>query len=218
MNPMVDGWMGDDWFHNGAFRQQMMPYMYNQAGTRAGDATWWSSHFDDYDMYLQAGSAGELGRSRGPRADRLLEEGARTSRLRRVLARPGRGQDPRGAAAERARHAGARALGPGGHLRRHRGLQGHRAEGHRQRQGVPRDGPLVPRAADRRREQPGRLEVEQRHRARVPAADPAAVPRSVSEGRRAEGGHRAGVGVRDRHEHVAEADRLAGRLRERLHG
>ena len=22
MNPMVDGWMGDDWFHNGAFRQQ----------------------------------------------------------------------------------------------------------------------------------------------------------------------------------------------------
>ena len=27
MNPMVDGWMGDDWFHNGAFRQQMMPYI-----------------------------------------------------------------------------------------------------------------------------------------------------------------------------------------------
>ena len=22
MNPMVDGWMGDDWFHNGAFRRQ----------------------------------------------------------------------------------------------------------------------------------------------------------------------------------------------------
>jgi len=28
MNPMVDGWMGDDWFHNGAFRQQNMPYIY----------------------------------------------------------------------------------------------------------------------------------------------------------------------------------------------
>jgi uncharacterized protein len=65
MNPMVDGWIGDDWFHNGAFRQQMMPYIYNQAGTRAGDEVWWSSHFDEYDMYLQAGSAGELGRSRG---------------------------------------------------------------------------------------------------------------------------------------------------------
>jgi hypothetical protein len=65
MNPMVDGWMGDDWFHYGAFRQQMMPYIYNQAGTRSGDAVWWSSQFDQYDTYLRAGSAGELGRSRG---------------------------------------------------------------------------------------------------------------------------------------------------------
>src|SRR5713101_1650701 len=30
MNPMVDGWMGDDWFHYGAFRQQNMPYIYEQ--------------------------------------------------------------------------------------------------------------------------------------------------------------------------------------------
>ena len=65
MNPMVDGWMGDDWFHNGAFRQQNMPYIYEQAGTRANDAKWWTSHFDDYDMFMQAGSAGELGRRRG---------------------------------------------------------------------------------------------------------------------------------------------------------
>lgn len=65
MNPMVDGWIGDDWFHNGAFRQQNMPYMYEQVATRANDARWWSTHFDDYDMYLQAGSAGELGRQRG---------------------------------------------------------------------------------------------------------------------------------------------------------
>ena len=33
MNPMVDGWKGDDWFHNGAFRQQNMPYIYEQEGT-----------------------------------------------------------------------------------------------------------------------------------------------------------------------------------------
>ena len=66
MNPMVDGWMGDDWFHNGAFRQQgNMPYIYQQEGTRANDAKWWTSHFDEYDMYMQAGSAGELGRRRG---------------------------------------------------------------------------------------------------------------------------------------------------------
>ncbi len=65
MNPMVDGWMGDDWFHNGAFRQQNMPYIYEQAGTRDNSAKWWSTHYDDYDMFLQAGSAGELGRRRG---------------------------------------------------------------------------------------------------------------------------------------------------------
>jgi putative CocE/NonD family hydrolase len=62
MNPMVDGWMGDDWFHNGAFRQQNMPYIYEQEATRGNKAKWWVSHFDDYDEYMQAGSAGELGR------------------------------------------------------------------------------------------------------------------------------------------------------------
>jgi putative CocE/NonD family hydrolase len=62
---MVDGWMGDDWFHNGAFRQQNMAYIYEQAGTRSNDSKWWTSHFDDYDMFMQAGSAGDLGRRRG---------------------------------------------------------------------------------------------------------------------------------------------------------
>jgi hypothetical protein len=65
MNPMVDGWMGDDWFHNGAFREQMMPYIYEQEATRDSEAKWWTSNFDDYDMFMQAGSAGELGRRRG---------------------------------------------------------------------------------------------------------------------------------------------------------
>jgi putative CocE/NonD family hydrolase len=65
MNPMVDGWMGDDWFHYGAFRQQNMSYIYEQDGTRANDVKWWTSNFDDYDMFMQAGSAGELGRRRG---------------------------------------------------------------------------------------------------------------------------------------------------------
>lgn len=65
MNPMVDGWMGDDWFHNGAFRQQGMSYIYDQEATRGNDIKWWTSHYDDYDMFMQAGSAGELGRRRG---------------------------------------------------------------------------------------------------------------------------------------------------------
>ena len=65
MNPMVDGWMGDDWFHYGAFRQQGMSYIYDQELTRSNEVTWWTSHFDDYDMFMEAGSAGELGRRRG---------------------------------------------------------------------------------------------------------------------------------------------------------
>ncbi len=65
MNPMVDGWMGDDWFHNGAFRQQNMPYIYDQEATRDSKAEWWTGCYDDYDAFLRAGSAGELGRRHG---------------------------------------------------------------------------------------------------------------------------------------------------------
>src|SRR5579884_973902 len=64
MNPMVDGWMGDDWFHNGAFRQQNMPYIYEQEATRKNDEKWWTDHFDDYDLYME-GSTGEIGRTHG---------------------------------------------------------------------------------------------------------------------------------------------------------
>jgi hypothetical protein len=65
MNPMVDGWMGDDWFHNGAFREQNMPYIYEQEGTRDNKDKWWSAYFDDYDVFMKSGSAGELGRAHG---------------------------------------------------------------------------------------------------------------------------------------------------------
>jgi putative CocE/NonD family hydrolase len=65
MNPMVDGWIGDDWFHNGAFRQINLSYILEQVVTRANTAKWPTTHYDDYDMYLRAGSAGALGRLRG---------------------------------------------------------------------------------------------------------------------------------------------------------
>ena len=65
MNPMVDGWMGDDWFHNGAFRQQNMQYIYEQEARRDSSAKWYTSNYDEYDMFMNAGSAGELGKERG---------------------------------------------------------------------------------------------------------------------------------------------------------
>ncbi|HAM71624.1 MAG TPA: glutaryl-7-ACA acylase [Verrucomicrobiales bacterium] len=65
MNPMVDGWKGDDWFHNGAFRQQNLPYIYDQQATRKSEAKWWSGHHDDYDLFMESVSAGELAKRRG---------------------------------------------------------------------------------------------------------------------------------------------------------
>jgi putative CocE/NonD family hydrolase len=65
MNPMVDGWMGDDWFHNGAFRQQNLTYIYDQSATRSNTIAWWTSNYDDYDMWMRGGSAGALAKQRG---------------------------------------------------------------------------------------------------------------------------------------------------------
>src|SRR5580700_5553157 len=65
MNPMVDGWMGDDWFHNGAFREQNMPYVLEQEATRGNMAKWFTGDFDDFETYMKAGSAGQLGKEQG---------------------------------------------------------------------------------------------------------------------------------------------------------
>jgi putative CocE/NonD family hydrolase len=65
MNPMVDGWRGDDWFHNGAFRQQNESYIYEQDGARANDFHWPVSNYDDYAMWMRAVSAGALAHQRG---------------------------------------------------------------------------------------------------------------------------------------------------------
>jgi putative CocE/NonD family hydrolase len=64
--PMVDGWIGDDWFHNGAFRQDgSLKYIYDQEATRKNGEKWWSGELDTYDEYLKAGSAGAMAASRG---------------------------------------------------------------------------------------------------------------------------------------------------------
>ena len=64
--PMVDGWIGDDWFHNGAFRQDGgLDYTYDQEATRKNEEKWWSGAYDTYDSYLRAGSAGAMASSRG---------------------------------------------------------------------------------------------------------------------------------------------------------
>jgi putative CocE/NonD family hydrolase len=65
INAMVDGWMGDDWFHHGAFRQSSLEYAHDQEATRASSLKWWSDHYDDYDTWLAAGSAGHMAEMHG---------------------------------------------------------------------------------------------------------------------------------------------------------
>jgi uncharacterized protein len=63
--PMVDGWMGDDWFHNGAFRETMTSYIYIQETTKSSSDEWWTGDYDDYTDFLDAGSAGAMGKLHG---------------------------------------------------------------------------------------------------------------------------------------------------------
>jgi putative CocE/NonD family hydrolase len=65
INAMVDGWRGDDWFHNGAFRLDSLSYFHDQEATRGSELVWWSDHYDDYDTWLAAGSAGDMARLHG---------------------------------------------------------------------------------------------------------------------------------------------------------
>jgi hypothetical protein len=65
INAMVDGWRGDDWFHNGAFRLDSLRYFHDQEATRTSNLAWWTDHYDDYDTWLSAGSAGDMARLHG---------------------------------------------------------------------------------------------------------------------------------------------------------
>jgi putative CocE/NonD family hydrolase len=65
INPMVDGWMGDDWFHQGAFRTGTLSYIYEQEATRKSSETWWADNYDDYSSWLDAGSVGDMATSHG---------------------------------------------------------------------------------------------------------------------------------------------------------
>ncbi len=56
-SPMVDGWMGDDWFHYGAFRQPNIDYVLGQTSNRGEGVQEARQGRDDYTNFLRAGSA-----------------------------------------------------------------------------------------------------------------------------------------------------------------
>jgi len=55
-SPMVDGWMGDDWFHNGAFRTGGLDFAVSQSTGKAEGSGLAKGPGDDYTRYLEAGS------------------------------------------------------------------------------------------------------------------------------------------------------------------
>jgi uncharacterized protein len=65
INPMVDGWMGDDWFHQGAFRQLGIPYFLEQEADRDSSQKWWSDHFDAYESWASVWSVDEMAQRHG---------------------------------------------------------------------------------------------------------------------------------------------------------
>ena len=64
-SPMVDGWMGDDWFHYGAFRQPNFDYFTGQTSKHDEGASVPRADLDDYTNFLRAGSAGDWARAAG---------------------------------------------------------------------------------------------------------------------------------------------------------
>ena len=66
-SPMIDGWMGDDWFHYGAFRQVNLDYFTQQTSVKGkGDPVQRKGKgADDYQEFLDAGSAGAYAQARG---------------------------------------------------------------------------------------------------------------------------------------------------------
>jgi len=64
-SPMVDGWMGDDWFHYGAFRQTNLDYFSQQTVQRGEGHAIVREGYDDYENFRRAGSTGDFAKAAG---------------------------------------------------------------------------------------------------------------------------------------------------------
>src|SRR5262245_43329433 len=65
MSPMVDGWMGDDWFHYGAFRQNSIDFVAGQTSVRGAGEGIRRDAYDDYETFRRAGSLGAFAKANG---------------------------------------------------------------------------------------------------------------------------------------------------------
>ena len=64
-SPMIDGWMGDDWFQHGAYRQNSLGYYTGQMTARGEGTSLPRATSDDYTSFLRGGALGDLARAAG---------------------------------------------------------------------------------------------------------------------------------------------------------
>ncbi|GAA3700328.1 CocE/NonD family hydrolase [Sphingomonas cynarae] len=64
-SPMIDGWMGDDWFHHGAFRLANIAWLGSQTGYKGAGAAPPTGGWDDYENFREVGSAGAWAQKSG---------------------------------------------------------------------------------------------------------------------------------------------------------
>lgn len=64
-SPMIDGWMGDDWFHYGAFRLANIAWLGGQTGYKSGGTVPPTGGYDDYENFRRIGSAGAWAKKSG---------------------------------------------------------------------------------------------------------------------------------------------------------
>ena len=63
--PKVDNWMGDDWYHYGAFREAYLDFFAQMTGYRGAGSEVPHAAYDDYEVFLNAGSPGAYALANG---------------------------------------------------------------------------------------------------------------------------------------------------------
>lgn len=80
VNPLADGWKGDDWFHNGAYRQSFLDWVYRMSADKSSRYALQFDRWDTYESWLKAGSVSDMARKIGvdklPMFKKLVEHPA----------------------------------------------------------------------------------------------------------------------------------------------
>jgi putative CocE/NonD family hydrolase len=65
INPLADGWKGDDWFHNGAYRQSFLDWVYRMSADKSSKYALQFDRYDTYESWLKAGSVSDMAKQIG---------------------------------------------------------------------------------------------------------------------------------------------------------